>query len=98
MACFVGILNISCVIAQLAFCIYLYIASVYENLGNIHQESRPDVKNMVKEKMGVICKDLNLFTTYVCIMTINVMTMKEIYQKAQLVSIDSLSTKCKILV
>ena len=74
------------------------MASAYENYGNIFGESSPDVRDTVKEKMEVICKDLNLFTTNICFITINVMTMKEIYQKTQLVCTDPISNNCKILV
>ena len=98
MAYFVSILNILCILSQVAFCYYLLTISFFENFGNPKGNDSQDVRDKVKENVKIICNEMNLITTNICGSIIVIMTMKEIYQKAQLVCLDSISMQFKILV
>ena len=89
MTCFVGAVNILCIVFQVAFCNYLYVGGMVDNYGYFFGESPPEVKAMVKEKLKVFCDETNYFTSCICCVAIALMTMKEIFQKVQLVSVDS---------
>ena len=50
MTCFVGAVNILCIVFQVAFCNYLYVGGMVDNYGYYFGESPPEVKAIIKEK------------------------------------------------
>ena len=51
MVCFMGVLNIFCIVSQVAFCIYLYVGGAVENYGNFLGETPPELIAKVKENL-----------------------------------------------